>query len=67
MDVFFNWVHHLISPQHEHDIQNGILYLKGGDLGVELQDFPSAHCYPISDFFEEPFFETKYVVHLPVK
>jgi 16S rRNA (guanine527-N7)-methyltransferase len=48
-------------------LKNGILYLKGGDLTEELKDFPKATEYNISDFFEDEFFETKKVVHLPLK
>jgi 16S rRNA (guanine527-N7)-methyltransferase len=43
------------------------LYLKGGDLSEELKDFPKATLYDLSDFFEDDFFETKKVVHLPLK
>jgi 16S rRNA (guanine527-N7)-methyltransferase len=43
------------------------LYLKGGDLSEELKDFPNATQYNLSDYFAEDFFETKKVVHLPLK
>ncbi|HEX8017903.1 MAG TPA: 16S rRNA (guanine(527)-N(7))-methyltransferase RsmG, partial [Flavobacterium sp.] len=45
----------------------GILYLKGGDLTEELKDFPKATLYDLSTIFEDEFFETKKVVHLPLK
>ena len=46
---------------------NGIFYLKGGDLTAELSPFKKkATVWPIKDFFEEPFFETKMIVYLPV-
>ena len=45
----------------------GILYLKGGDLTEELKDFPKATEYNLADYFEDEFFETKKVVHLPLK
>ena len=48
-------------------LQNGIIYLKGGDLSKELKDFrKKAVLYPIFDYFKEGFFETKYVVYFPV-
>lgn len=49
------------------DLQNGILYLKGGDLREELSMFSNkVKVWEISRFFEESFFETKKIVYLPV-
>ena len=67
MPDFVSWVKTKIKKQNKHELKNGILYLKGGDLTEELKDFPSATEYNISDFFEDEFFETKKVVHLPLK
>lgn len=48
-------------------LKNGILYLKGGDLTGELNLFQKkAAVYEIKNLFEEPFFETKKVVYIPV-
>ncbi len=67
MTDFVQWTQHKIKKQHKHEIKNGILYLKGGDLTDELAGFPKSKCYELSDFFENDFFETKKVVHLPLK
>ena len=67
MPDFYSWVKDKIKKQNKHELKNGILYLKGGDLTEELQDFPKATAYPIADFFSDTFFETKKVVHLPLK
>ncbi|MGG7033765.1 MAG: 16S rRNA (guanine(527)-N(7))-methyltransferase RsmG [Flavobacterium sp.] len=67
MPDFVSWVKTKIKKQNKHELKNGILYLKGGDLTEELKDFPSATEYNIADFFENEFFETKKVVHLPLK
>jgi 16S rRNA (guanine527-N7)-methyltransferase len=67
MPDFVSWVKTKIKKQNKHELKNGILYLKGGDLTEELKDFPSTTEYNISDFFEDEFFETKKVVHLPLK
>lgn len=67
MPDFVSWVKTKIKKQHKHDLKNGILYLKGGDLTEELKDFPKATLYDLADFFEDEFFETKKVVHLPLK
>jgi 16S rRNA (guanine527-N7)-methyltransferase len=66
MPDFVKWVRNKIRPDSYHEIENGILYLKGGDLRQELKPFPYADVYPLADVFEEEFFETKAVVHLPL-
>ena len=67
MPDFVSWINDKIKKQQKHELKNGILYLKGGDLTEELASFPNAKQYNISDFFENDFFETKKVVHLPLK
>jgi 16S rRNA (guanine527-N7)-methyltransferase len=67
MPDFVNWVEDKVSKKQNHELANGILYLKGGDLTEELKDFPKATEYNLSDFFTDAFFETKKVVHLPLK
>ena len=67
MPDFHSWVKDKIKKQNNHALHNGILYLKGGDLTEELKDFPKATEYNIADFFSDPFFETKKVVHLPLQ
>jgi 16S rRNA (guanine527-N7)-methyltransferase len=66
MEAFVPWVAINIKTEQRHPIKNGILYLKGGDLSKELKDFPMAKQYDLLSFFEDPFFETKKVVHLPL-
>lgn len=67
MPDFYSWVKDKIKKQNKHELKNGILYLKGGDLSEELASFPKATEYNISNFFSDEFFETKKVVHLPLK
>ncbi|MFE3846552.1 16S rRNA (guanine(527)-N(7))-methyltransferase RsmG [Flavobacterium sp. ZS1P70] len=67
MPDFVSWVKTKIKKQNKHELKNGILYLKGGDLTEELKDFPKATEYNLADFFEDEFFETKKVVHVPLK
>ncbi len=66
MPDFVSWIQNNIKPKSVHSLKNGILYLKGGDLSEELKPFPKAVEYPISEFFNEDFFETKKVVYLPL-
>ena len=67
MDDFVKWVRKKITKKQLHEIKNGILYLKGGDLTDELANFPNATIYNITDYFKNDFFETKKVVHIPLK
>ena len=67
MTDFAEWIKYKIKKTNKHELSNGILYLKGGDLSEELKNFPKAAEYNISDFFEDEFFETKKVVHVPLK
>ena len=67
MPDFVSWIYDKIKKTNKHELKNGILYLKGGDLTEELKDFPKATEYNISEFFKDEFFETKKVVHLPLK
>ncbi|AZJ32769.1 MULTISPECIES: 16S rRNA (guanine(527)-N(7))-methyltransferase RsmG [Tenacibaculum] len=67
METFHRWVKNKVHKKQNHALKNGILYLKGGDLTEELANFPKATIYDLPDFFEEDFFETKKVVHLPMK
>ncbi len=67
METFARWVRERVTKKSKHDLKNGILYLKGGDLTEELKDFPKATIYNLTDYFKEDFFETKSVVHLPLK
>ena len=67
MPTFVHWVKGKVAKKQNHELKNGILYLKGGDLSEELQDYKSATIYSITDFYDEDFFDTKKVVHLPMK
>jgi len=67
MDDFVKWTKGKIAKKQQHEIKNGILYLKGGDLTEELVNFPKASTFDLSDYFEDEFFETKKVVHIPLK
>ena len=67
MPTFVHWTTGKIAKQSKHELKNGILYLKGGDLSEELSNYPKSVIYDLQDFFEEEFYETKKVVYLPLK
>ncbi len=65
---FMRWIEGKVSPNSFHDLLNGVLYLKGGDLEEEIRESGrKARIFDLSEYFGEPFFETKKVVHIPVK
>jgi 16S rRNA (guanine527-N7)-methyltransferase len=67
MPTFVHWVKGKIVKQQKHELKNGILYLKGGDLTEELKDYKTTIIYNLIDYFEEDFYETKKLVYLPLK
>lgn len=68
MKEFYGWVHTKIKDQETtHGLDNGILYLKGGDLDEEMNELKCPYSiYNLSDYFKEEFFETKRVVYVPL-
>ena len=67
MPTFVRWVKGKIKRSQNHELKNGILYLKGGDLSEELESYTNATIYDLKSYYEEDFFDTKKVVHLPLK
>lgn len=66
MEPFIGWVRNKINRNHYNPLDNGILYLKGGDLKEELAEAKRRYkIYNLDDYFDEEFFDTKKVVHVP--
>ncbi|GAA4516221.1 16S rRNA (guanine(527)-N(7))-methyltransferase RsmG [Sphingobacterium thermophilum] len=64
---FLPWVRNKFEKKDKNGIPNGILYLKGGDLTEEIKEAKvKAELHALSDYFEEDFFDTKYVVYIPM-
>jgi 16S rRNA (guanine527-N7)-methyltransferase len=54
-----------LSPHSFNSLNNGIIYLKGGDVEEELRSLPyRSKVFKISDYFSEPFFETKKIIYV---
>ena len=66
MDVFVPWVENKINSISKNKINNGIIYLKGGDLKEELTSFPESKVYSLNTHFEHSYFETKKLVYLSI-
>lgn len=64
---FVSWIRKNISLKQQNAIPNGVIYLKGGNLEGEIRPFRNtAFIQNLSDYFEEEFFETKKLVHVPL-
>lgn len=67
MKEFYGWVNNKVKPKSTHELDNGILYLKGGDLDEEMDELKQPYSvYDLTKFFDEPFFETKKVIFVPL-
>ena len=63
-----DWIRGKISKNNFHDMNNGLLLLKGGDLKEELMEAKRRYkVYELSSMYKEEFFETKKVVYIPWK
>jgi 16S rRNA (guanine527-N7)-methyltransferase len=61
---FYPWVRGKFESMNT--LQNGILYLKGGDLDQEIKESGlNTELIPLSNYFKEDYFDTKYVVYIP--
>lgn len=63
MPVFLLWLKGKFEKEQFNPKHNGVLYLKGGDLAEELAGIRS-EIFPLKQYFEEEFFETKKVVYI---
>ena len=61
LDSFYHWVKNNIADHDRHNIPNGILYLQGQEMVTMSVQHAT---YAIRNFFDDPFFETKQLVHL---
>lgn len=63
MSNFMNWAENKFNTTHRNSLDNGILYLKGGDLSEELKHIPHIK-YKITDFLEEKAFKNKKIIYI---
>ncbi len=67
MKEFYGWVNNKTKVESGNTLDNGILYLKGGDLDEEMNELKRPYSiYNLLDYFKEEFFETKHVVYVPL-
>lgn len=65
LDTIARWMKGKIKRGQLNRVTNGVLALKGGDLSRELIGLKATE-YALGDWFAEPFFETKKLVHIPL-
>jgi 16S rRNA (guanine527-N7)-methyltransferase len=64
---FVPWIQKNISKKNLNALPNGVIYLKGGDLTQEIKPYrKKIFVQDLAEYFEEEFFETKKVLHLPL-
>ena len=66
MNDFVPLIYKNIKSKSCDKINNGVIYLKGGDLDEELLSFPRAKQILLSTYFDSDFFQTKKIVYLPI-
>lgn len=60
-------VKRFIASEGRNAVPNGLICLKGGELEQEAKPFgKAAQITSLTEYFEEPFFETKKLVYLPL-
>lgn len=61
---FVKLIRNKISTDNRNVLENGLLYLKGGDFEAEITPFRSKiKIYELQEFFDEEFFETKKLIY----
>lgn len=67
LDELLPLVRKNISKDSKNKYQNGLICLKGGELDDEMAavNYPVID-FPITEFFNEPFFETKKIIYVPM-
>jgi 16S rRNA (guanine527-N7)-methyltransferase len=67
LPLFISWVKRKISYKQINSLNNGILYLKGGDIEQELGEIREHFAvYDLDIIFQEEFFHSKKAVYVPL-
>ena len=67
LDKLVAWSFPLIKNKQQHALPNGLITLKGGDIQAELDALPRGsytEVYPLSDFFDEEYYQEKYILYV---
>lgn len=67
LDALVPLIRKNVSPDSRNRYANGLICLKGGDLEEETADVPEPVIdYPLGEFYNHPYFETKSLVYVPI-
>ncbi|MFP4094358.1 MAG: 16S rRNA (guanine(527)-N(7))-methyltransferase RsmG [Cyclobacteriaceae bacterium] len=67
LNQLYQWTRQRIKVKSQHELFNGLICLKGGNLEQEIKEVQlNYQCFPISDFIPEEYFEEKYVLYVPL-
>ncbi len=67
MPTIKQWIRKAVMPGGFNALPNGIIALKGGDLQEELAPLGrDLKKWKITNFFQEEYFEEKFVIYLPI-
>lgn len=65
LPIVFSWIRNKMQSKSVNSIQNGLLYLKGGDFDDELMQLTAQFkVFNLREVYNEEFFETKKLVHI---
>jgi len=64
LDQFLAWTWKNVKKQGFNDLKNGVLYLRGGETEPFNHPGIKRKIFPLTTFFREPFFDTKYLFYL---
>lgn len=67
LDKLWEWSQKLIHQNHKNGLPNGLIALKGGKIDQEIKALPkgsSVEKTAIQSWFDDPYFEEKYVVYV---
>jgi len=63
--LMLKWISGMISPSHFNRKPNGLIYLKGGNLGEDMKQVKQRfRLVNLADYFGEDFFMEKKLVHI---
>lgn len=67
LDQLLRWSRRLISSTHQHNIPNGLITLKGGNVKDEIKTLGKkeyTESYKLIKWFDDPFFDEKFLIYV---
>ena len=59
-----DWTRGKYAQHDNHQIHNGLICLKGGDINAEIGDIKKVKKVPLTDYFQEELFKDKFLVYV---